>query len=60
MIADKDFDEWLENKAPMLPLVNWGPSHTKIAVLFASYMAARAARSVLDEALNSGDGSYRP
>lgn len=60
-MTDKDFDNWLERQdIDTVPMVAWGPSHTKIAVRFANDMAARAIRSTLDEALNSGDGSYRP
>lgn len=60
-----DFDKWLDKQpAFSLPGVAWGPHHTQIAVAFAADMTKDTARSAvnhcLDEALNSGDGSYRP
>lgn len=56
-----EFDKWLDAQpAFSLPMVNWGPSHSEIAVKFARDMANAAVRQVLDQALNEGDGSYRP
>jgi hypothetical protein len=62
------FDEWLseatahglEGKGEQVPMVRWGPQHTKIAAAFAEHWATRAVRRTLDQALNSGDGAYRP
>jgi hypothetical protein len=57
---EADFDDWLSANALSLPLIAWGPQHTWIAVWYARHAAAAAVRRTLDEALNSGDGSYRP
>ena len=54
------FAEWLEHNIHRVPLINWGPMHTKIAEMYAKDVAAKAVRRTLDEALNRGDGSYRP
>lgn len=59
-MSEQDFNEWLDDNAMRIPLVAWGPKHTKIAVMFAEEMAANAVRKTLDDALNSGDGSYKP
>ena len=60
-MKQSDFDEWLDKQIPgTVPLVAWGPSHTKIALMFARDMARASTREVLDYALNSGDGSYKP
>ncbi len=60
----KAFDKWLDENAQHLPLSSWGPTHTQIACAFADYLVEQesvgAVRRVLDQALNSGDGSYRP
>ena len=64
------FEEWLatqdvlardpETNRPIIPLVRWGPEHSEIAERYAADIAKGAVARVLDEALNSGDGSYRP
>ncbi len=55
------FDLWLLKQDSLkLPLVSWGPGHTKIAMLFASDMVKLAIHNTLDHALNSGNGSYKP
>jgi len=54
------FKEWLAENALKIPLVRWGNQHTEIACLFAEACSQRATRRLLDEALNSGDGSYKP
>ena len=54
------FNTWLEENNGRLPLVAWGDGHTAIALMFAADMEVRAVRKTLDEALNSGDGSYKP
>jgi hypothetical protein len=59
--------EWVWKSDPLaldteeqIPLVRWGEAHNRIAAAFAEEWAARAVSRALDEALNSGDGSYRP
>lgn len=60
-LTREDFARWLEAQDPMtLPVVGWGAEHTIIAVRFARDMARRAVTRTLDQALNSGDGSYKP
>lgn len=57
----EDFDKWLDQQDyTNFPLVNWGPSHTFIAVKFANDMAKGIVTKALDVALNEGDGSYKP
>lgn len=60
-LTRNDFGEWLAQQDPMtLPVVAWSHEHTIIAVRFARDMAKRAVTRTLDQALNSGDGSYKP
>ena len=54
------FAEFLKEHGAKLQVVRWNPLHTKIAALFAEWWSAQCVRAVLDEALSSGDGSYRP
>lgn len=60
------FEEWLESRdedAEPLPLVAWGPQHSKIAQMYAADVAAASINhycEVINQALNEGDGVYRP
>lgn len=54
------FEKWLEENVDHIPIVRWGDLHSRIAMMFARDYAAGATRRLLDEALNSGDGSYKP
>ena len=55
------FEEWLEKQPDFsVPVVRWGEVHSEIAERYAKDCIARAIDNVLGEALNSGDGSYRP
>ena len=61
-----DFSEWLKKQEPFsVPVCNWGPTQTEIAERFAADFAKECAEENkslkwLNEALNSGDGTYRP
>lgn len=51
------FEEWKAKQDTWkLPLVAWGPQHSKLAEMYAKAMVQRA----LDRALNEGNGTYKP
>ena len=62
------FQEWLEQTDRKVPLCEWGPkTHDKIVAMYVEDEVKRVSdellgkfRAQLDEALNSGDGAYRP
>jgi hypothetical protein len=53
-------EAWFKEHCMAIPLVRWGDSHTKIAAMFAEHWAKRRINATLDDALNSGDASYKP
>lgn len=60
MASKIEFDWWLSRHIEELPIVNWSNDHTKIAVAFAAYYERMATNHAVGEALNSGDGTYKP
>ena len=58
--AKKEFRAWLKENAFDLPLIAWGDLHDWVAIAYAEHRMKNAVNRTLDEALNSGDGSYKP
>lgn len=57
----EDFWQWWQAHGEAKHgLMRWGDHHTAVAMDYAAYCSRRAVSRTLDEALNSGDGTYRP
>lgn len=59
-MTEEALKQFLTERHWKLPMVAWGPQHSKIAIAFAEWFARQQVQKTLDQALNEGNGAYRP